>query len=486
MNLKNLLGKTDYRAGNYADRDITGICYDSRKCFPGCLFVALCGSVTDGARYIDEAINKGAVAVVSEGDLNLPENTVGIKTENANNALGELSSVFYGNPSEKMIIAGITGTSGKTTVSNIIYSIFSADGKKCGLIGTIENRIGSYTEKATHTTPLSADLQKLFRRMADENVGMCAIEVSSHALDQGRVYGTEFDCGVFLNIARDHLDYHKTIENYRNAKLKLFSYYPKHQKKTFTAVVNYDEDLFGCVKKVFGGKIITFGRNPQADVCALNEKVGVGSVEFDLKYRDETVHIVFNMGGAFNVSNALAGAAVAISSGVDLETVKEGIEKCVPVRGRFQSIDCGQDFSVIIDYAHTPDEIEKLLKSVKNLNKKRIISVFGCGGNRDRGKRPIMGQIACANSDMAIITSDNPRDEEPLDIIKDITDGLEGFGNYRIVADRAEAIKTALGSAEKDDIVVIAGKGHEDYQIVKNTKHHFDDAEQVRNFFDKK
>lgn len=484
MKLENLLPK-DCELKNYGDTEISDVCYDSRKASPGCVFVALSGSVTDGTRYIDDAVKAGAVAVVSESETSIPENVVGIKAKNTKNTLAEMSARFYGNPSEKMRMVGITGTSGKTTVSNIIYSIYSSKNIKSGLIGTISNRFGNVEEAATHTTPQSADLQKLLKRMADCGVEMCAMEVSSHALDQGRVYATEYDCGVFLNIARDHLDYHKTPENYRNAKLKLFGYYPKHQKKQMTAIVNYDENLFDDVKNIFNGKIITFGRNSGADVYSSNEKIFVDRVEFDLNYKEQSQRIVFGMGGEFNVSNALAAAAVAVSDGFSLEDIKKGIENCMPVNGRFQSVDCGQDFSVIVDYAHTPDEIEKLLKSAKKICRKRIITVCGCGGNRDKGKRPIMGKIACDNSDFVIITSDNPRDEEPADIINDILKGTEDKNNYKTVTDRAEAIKEALSMALKDDLVVIAGKGHEDYQIIKGVKYHFDDKEQIRMFFGK-
>lgn len=484
MKLELLLRGADLEVKNFSDLDITGVCYDSRKAVPGSVFVALPGSVTDGVKYIDEAVKKGAVALVSEKDLEI-DGIVTAKCENAKNALAKLSADFYGNPSEKMKMIGITGTSGKTTVSNIIYSIYNSMGVKSGLIGTIANRFGDVTETATHTTPQSEDLQKLFARMAGYGVRMCAMEVSSHALDQSRVYGTEFDCGVFLNIARDHLDYHKTEENYRKAKLKLFSYYPKHQKKTFTAVVNYDENLYEDVRKVFEGKIITFGRNRNADVYSENEKINADRVEFDLVYNGEKVHILFNMGGEFNVSNALAAAAVAASDNISLENIRKGIEACQPVSGRFQSVKCGQNFSVIVDYAHTPDEIEKLLASVDKIRKKRIITVCGCGGNRDRGKRPIMGKIACEGSDFVIITSDNPRNEDPEEIIKDIEEGIKDRDNYKVVCDRHEAIITALDMAQKDDIVVIAGKGHEDYQIVRGVKYHFDDREEVKNYFEK-
>lgn len=485
MKLEKLLENVSFELKETCDKDIKDIIYDSRIVTKDSLFVATCGTMTDGSRYINDAINNGACAIVTEKDIELPKGIANIKVKNSKEALGQISSNFFNNPSSKMTVIGVTGTSGKTTVTNVIFSIYSNINKKSGLIGTIVNKFGDRVETAKHTTPMSRDLQGLFSEMVNEDVKMCVLETSSHALDQGRVYGTEFNIGVFLNIARDHLDYHKTCEAYKKAKLKLFSYYPKKQKKPFVAVANYDEALDKEVKKVFDGQVISFGRNEKADVYSTNEIISIDKVEFDLNYKGESVHIKFNMGGEFNVSNALAASAVAISDNISLEDIKKGIEACEPVNGRFQSVDCGQDFSVIVDYAHTPDEIEKLLVTVNKIKKQRIITVCGCGGNRDKGKRPIMGQIACDNSDMVFITSDNPRDEEPMDIIKDILDGIQSKKNYEVVCDRAEAIKSALREANKDDFVVIAGKGHEDYQIIKGVKYHFDDKEQVRNFFGK-
>ena len=483
MKLKDILSKIEYELIQDTTEDITNVVYDSRKATPSALFVAMEGCNTDGAKYINDAIDKGAVCVVSENDVTVPSNIANIKVKNSKFALGKIASNFYGNPSERMKLFGITGTSGKTTVTNIIYSIYSNLNIKSGLIGTISNKIGDRVIPAVHTTPLSADLQELLFEMAENEVKMCAMEVSSHALEQGRVYGCEFDCGVFLNIARDHLDYHKTLEAYKEAKLKLFSYYPKKQNKPFYAVVNYDEGLLRDVRAVFEGEILSFGRYYEADVYSSNEVIKMDSVEFDLNYNHESVHIHFNMGGEFNVSNVLAAATVAIGEGISLEDIKRGIESCPPVNGRFQSVDCGQDFSVIVDYAHTPDEIEKLLITANKIKKNRIITVCGCGGNRDKGKRPIMGQIACENSDFVIITSDNPRDEEPQSIIDDILVGIKDKDNYKVEVDRAYAIKEALSMAKPKDCVIIAGKGHEDYQIVKGVKHHFDDKEQVRNYF---
>ncbi|MBQ7257978.1 MAG: UDP-N-acetylmuramoyl-L-alanyl-D-glutamate--2,6-diaminopimelate ligase [Abditibacteriota bacterium] len=483
MKLQELLSKIEYEMVAETDRDITSVAYDSRDVKEGALFAALDGCRTEGANFIDQAIENGAVCIVTETDVKLPDNVANVKVKNANSALGRIVSNFYGNPTEKMKVIGVTGTSGKTTVTNIIYNIYSNLNIKSGLVGTIANKIGDVVEPTNYTTPQAVDLQKLFYKMVENKVEVCVMEVSSHGLDQERVYGTEFDCGVFLNIARDHLDYHKTLESYKEAKLKLFSYYPKEQKKPFYAVVNYDEGLLRDVRKVFDGEIITFGRHYEADVYSTNEIINIDFVEFDLNYKHESVHIKFNMGGDFNISNCLAAATVALGDGISLEDIRKGIEGTKPVNGRFQSVDCGQDFSVIVDYAHTPDEIEKLLKTANKIKKNRIITVCGCGGNRDKGKRPIMGKIACDNSDFVIITSDNPRDEEPKSIIEDILEGIKDKNNYRVEVDRADAIKEALSMAKPKDCVIIAGKGHENYQIVKGVKHHFDDKEQVRNYF---
>jgi len=480
MKFIDVLASCDYNLINDTDSDITNICYDSRKVVSGDLFVATSGTNTDGARYITDAIKKGAVAIVSDKEIDdLPKNIGYAISNNTRKALGLISSNFFGNPSSKLNIVGVTGTSGKTTVTNIIHSIYTNLGEVAGLIGTIANKIGTEAIPSTHTTPESRDLQELFAKMVSENASICAMETSSHALDQGRVYGTEFNIGVFLNIARDHLDYHKTIEAYKEAKLKLFSYYPNIQKKEFVAVINNDENILEDIKRVFNGKILTFGQTSDADVYSTNEEVSISYVKFTLNYNGESVDVTFNMGGDFNVSNALAAATVAIIGGVSLEDIKYGIEHCGQVSGRFQSIDCGQDFSIIVDYAHTPDEMEKLLETSQKIKKNRIITVFGCGGNRDRGKRPIMGKIACDNSDFVIITSDNPRNEEPIDIIRDIVAGIEDDSKYTIVSDRHDAIEFALKMAQKDDLVVLAGKGHENYQIVKDDSLHFDDKEEV-------
>ena len=485
MKLADIIKNTDCNIIQDTDKEILSVVYDSRKVTEGSVFVAVSGETTDGARYVGDAVRGGAVAVVSQKSVPVPEGIGCIMADDTRFALGAIAKNFYGNPSAFMKLTGITGTSGKTTVSNVLYNIFKNKGIESGLIGTISNKFGNVEEPAVHTTPQAADLQEILFRMKEAGVGMCAMEVSSHALDQGRVFGAEFDCGVFLNIERDHLDYHKTIENYRNAKLKLFGFYPKHQSKDFVAVVNNDAGILDYVREVFQGKIITFGRNDKADVYSSNEKIFIDRVEFDLNYKGEKVHILFSMGGDFNVANALAAAAAAVRYGLSLEEISEGIRSCLPVNGRFQSVDCGQDFSVIVDYAHTPDEIEKLLQTANKIKKNRIITVCGCGGNRDKGKRPIMGQIACNNSDFVIITSDNPRNEEPMDIIDGITAGIRDKDNYITVCDRAEAINKALSMAEKDDFVIIAGKGHEDYQLIKGVKYHFDDKEVVRKYFGK-
>ncbi|MCY6370357.1 UDP-N-acetylmuramoyl-L-alanyl-D-glutamate--2,6-diaminopimelate ligase [Clostridium ganghwense] len=453
--------------------EINKIEYDSRKIEKGDIFICIEGFNVDGHKYVQSAYEKGAVAIICSKKLdNAPECNI-IKVKNGREALAVCASNFYGNPSNKLNLIGITGTNGKTTSTFMIKSILEHAGYSVGLVGTIANFIGEEKLKAERTTPESLELHELFKKMVDKKIKYCIMEVSSHSLSLDRVYGLGFSQAVFTNLTQDHLDFHKTFENYYEAKLKLF-------KNTKNSVINID-DSYG--KKVFEdseGSKITYAVDENADLVAKNIVNHSRGVEFDLHYEDSNIHINLNIPGRYNVYNALCCAGACLSEGISLEDVKKGLENVVvPGRCEIATKDCNLDFDVIVDYAHTPDGLENILKTAKEFTKGRLISVFGCGGDRDTTKRPIMGSLGSEISDIAIITSDNPRTEEPMKIIEDIIKGIKKE-NYMVVENRRDAIKKAMEIAKKGDVVVVAGKGHEDYQILKDKVIHFDEREVIR------
>jgi UDP-N-acetylmuramoyl-L-alanyl-D-glutamate--2,6-diaminopimelate ligase len=460
------------------DVEITGIAYDSRKVEPGMLFVAFRGGTFDGHAFIADVVAKGAAAVVAERDVDAGVPVVVVPSGRA--ALPQISARFYDYPSRKMTMVGITGTNGKTTTAHLIQGIFSAAGRKAGLIGTLGTRIGDELIATEHTTPESADLQRVLALMVDQGVEAVAMEVSSHGLAQGRTALCEFDCGVFTNLTQDHLDFHGTLENYLQTKIKLFSEYPLVSGKRFVAAVNVDDPAADAIAKATKGDVITYGINSPADVVGSDIEVSAGGVSLVITYGGKSERVLVPVGGYFNAYNGLSAAAACLALGIDLPTIAAGLAKSPKVAGRFESVDCGQEFGVLVDYAHTPDGLENALRTAKGLAKNRLIAVFGCGGNRDRGKRPIMGRIASELADKVVITSDNPRKEEPQAIIRDILEGIPLGARPEVVIDRREAIVHALRMAEKGDIVVIAGKGHEDYQIFADKTIHFDDREVAR------
>ena len=475
---------TGGRIVNSCDADITGITYDSRKVKPGYVFVAMEGGAFDGHKFIGSALRAGAAAIVAEREIAdaVDSGVPYVVAPNGRTAMGEISAPFFGYPSRQMKLVGVTGTSGKTTITHLIQAIYNASGQKAGLIGTIGARIGNEFIETKHTTPESVDVQAILRHMADAGVKVVAMEASSHGLYQGRILGCEFDCGVFANIARDHLDFHGTIEAYLDAKLMLFRDYPKKSDKQFVAVINGDDSSANKVKAASEGDIITFGVDSDAQVRASNIAVTDKSVSFDMTYSGRTVPVIMGIGGFFNVYNALAAASAAIALGLDIDSIVNGLATAKAVAGRFESIECGQNFGVLVDYAHTPDELENVLSTARSLTDKRLIAVFGCGGDRDKGKRPIMGRIGTDLADIAVITSDNPRTEDPEAIIADIVEGIpQGERNgIHINADRRGAIHDAIHLAQAGDLIVIAGKGHEDYQIFADRTIHFDDREVAR------
>ena len=472
---------TDVRVVVSGDAEITGITYDSRQIQPGWLFVAMQGGAFDGHKFIRNAIEAGAAAVIAERDMQGISVPCAIVPD-GRKAMGEISAPFFGYPSRKLKLIGVTGTSGKTTVTHLIQSIFNASGQPAGLIGTLGARIGDELLETKHTTPESVDLQRMLAHMVDRGVQVVAIEASSHGLYQGRTMGCEFDCGVFTNIARDHLDFHGTVEAYLDAKMILFRDYPKTSDKAFHAAINADDPAYDQVRAATHGDVLAFGVEHREQLGAVNIQVTDSSVEFDMTFEQEIIPIRLEIGGFFNVYNALAAAAAAKQLGLCWNTIARGLGSAHQVPGRFESVDCGQDFGVIVDYAHTPDELENVLRTAKGLTKNRLIAVFGCGGDRDKGKRPIMGRIGVDLADLAVVTSDNPRSEDPEAIIADVLTGIPEAERSRVTVqpDRREGITAAISMAQAGDVVVVAGKGHEDYQIFADRTIHFDDREVAR------
>ena len=476
---------------------VEGITYDSRQVKPGYIFVAISGYIEDGNSYIPQALEAGASVIVSSKRIERlarPSRWGGSATqivvENPRKALAKLATIFYDYPSDKLDIIGITGTNGKTTVSYLTEAIFKENGAKVGVLGTIAYRLGEKIFPAPITTPQSFDLQQMLRKLVDEEFTTVVMEVSSHALSLERVEGCEFDSAIFTNLSREHLDFHKSMEEYLIAKIKLFSTLGKDARKEREklAVLNLDDPSAEKIIQSTGAKIITYGIERKADVVAKSIKLNLDKTNFTLFSPSGEVKISFPLIGKYNVYNALAAIAVALGQGIDLGIIKRGLERVSYIPGRFERIDCGQPFAVIVDYAHTDEALRKLLGVCRELKPRRIITVFGCGGDRDRGKRPLMGEVAIELSDYAIVTSDNPRSEDPERIALDIEVGIKrkGKNNYQTIIDRFQAIEKALFMAEKGDLVVLAGKGHEQYQIFKDRSVPFDDREVARKILSEK
>lgn len=446
--------------------------YDSRKIKCGDMFFAIGGFNVDGHNFISKAIENGAKTVVVEKDVTLVEGITFIKVESGRRALAIAASNFYNNPSKKMKIIGITGTNGKTTSAFMLKGILEAKGYKVGLIGTIANYIGNKEIHTEKTTPESLELQQLFKDMVDSDIDYCVMEVSSHSLDLDRVYGIEFSQGIFTNLTQDHLDFHKTFENYFNAKSKLFKIC-KH------SVVNVDDSYGIKLLEKINSRVTTYSIEKESDLKGTDINLESTGIIFNLKGNEKTYKVQLPIPGRYNVYNALGCIGAALDEGIDMDTIVEGLSK-VTVPGRCENLTLGMNlgFQVIRDYSHTPDSLKNILENLRELTKGKLICIFGCGGDRDRTKRPIMGEIGTELSDIAIITSDNPRSEDPYMILEDIKAGVEK-SNYKLIENRREAIKTALLLGEKDDIIVIAGKGHETYQILKNETIHFDEKEVV-------
>jgi len=473
MDIKKVLKDVRVRAGeNIRNVDIDRITDDSRKVLPGDLFVALKGHSLDASKFVDLALDAGARAIVTDKEFDSRPGISKILVDDTRLALGAIASNFYGHPSRRLKVVGITGTNGKTTVSYLIESIIKASGCDAGVIGTINYRLNGKTLPAINTTPGALALQEMLREMVSSNTGYAVIEVSSHSLDQGRVDNVLFDVGVFTNLTSDHLDYHKTMANYFKAKKRLF----EKLKAEGSAVLNLDDSKAASLKKSIKNRVITYGTKGRCDVGAIDIVLSMAGTRFIARTPDAKFNIRTRLIGIHNVSNILAAVSVAIALKIPEEAIVKGIASMERVPGRLEAVDAGQQFKVFVDFAHTEDALFNVLGLLRDVVKRRIVTVFGCGGNRDRTKRPLMGKIACKYSDHVVVTSDNPRLEDPGAIIREIESGIKGkFSNYDIIPDRKEAIAKALASAAKDDIIVIAGKGHESCQIIKDEIIPFDD-----------
>jgi UDP-N-acetylmuramoyl-L-alanyl-D-glutamate--2,6-diaminopimelate ligase len=469
--------------GNEAE-DIQGIAYSSKNVQPGFMFTALKGMKADGLEFIEEALHNGAVAVLS--DRAKPENftQTWIQVSDIREALALCSANFYSHPSQKMKVIGITGTKGKTTITYILEEILKKSRLIPGVIGTISYRGPQMTIQAERTTPEAPDIQRILCKMFEHGVTHCIMEVSSHALDLKRILGIGFDVVVFVNLSGDHLDYHQTMEKYFEAKKRLFFL---NQKKRM-AVVNEDDPWGKKLLSQLSTGAMTYGIEPGAMVRGENFKLNEKGIEASVKYPEGQLSISSSLLGKPNLYNILASVAVALTLNIPLSAIKEGIASLKGVPGRFEKIENSLGFHIFVDYAHTDDALKNLLETVRGLKPKRIILVFGAGGDRDKTKRPRMGEAAGTLSDWTIITSDNPRSEEPMAIISDIEKGIKKTGtqNYEIIPDRKEAIAHALSIGEKGDYILVAGKGHEDYQILGDKTIHFDDAEVIREILQEK
>lgn len=462
------------------NKEITGVNIDSRQVQEGHLFIAVKGTQTDGHSYINKAIENGAIAVVCQ---TLPEErhdgVTYVQVEDSEQIVGPIATTFYGNPTSKLRLVGVTGTNGKTTIATLLYKMFRIFGYKCGLCSTVCNYVNDEPVPTDHTTPDPITLNRLLGRMADEGCEYAFMEVSSHSVAQHRIGGLKFAGGIFTNLTRDHLDYHKTFENYRDAKKAFFDALPKDA----FAVTNVDDKNGRVMTQNTKADIKTYSLRSAADFKAKVLEESFEGMCLDINGKEVSVSFI----GRFNVSNLLAVYSAAIAMGRQPEEVLVAISMLRPVNGRFETIRSEEGVTAIVDYAHTPDALVNVLTTINEILKGRgeVITVCGAGGNRDKGKRPLMAQEAVKHSDRVIITSDNPRFEEPQDIINDMLAGLDKTQMRKVVAvvDRKEAIRTACMMARSGDAVLVAGKGHEDYQDIKGVKHHFDDHEVIREIF---
>lgn len=481
IKLKNLIDKVPLlEVQGSVDAYITGVSIDSRRVAEGHLFVAVLGTQADGHRFIPKAIEQGAKAIVCEEmPEECAEGVTYLKVESSEQVVGQLASNFYGRPSEELRLVGVTGTNGKTTIATVLYNMMRRMGHRVGLLSTVCNYIDDEAVPTDHTTPDPVTLNALLRRMVDAGCDLCFMEVSSHSVVQNRIGGLMFTGGIFTNLTRDHLDYHKTFENYLKAKQQFFDRLPE----TAFAVTNQDDRNGMVMVQNTRAKVYTYSIQGMADYRAKIIESHFEGMYLEIDGQEVGVHFV----GRFNVSNLLAVYAAARLLGGDKMTTLVTLSEMHPVSGRFEALRSPDGYTAIVDYAHTPDALENVLRAIHGVleGRGRVITVCGAGGNRDKGKRPLMAQEAVKQSDLVLLTSDNPRFEEPQAIIDDMLAGLdeEQRRNVICITDRREAIRTACRMAQKGDVILVAGKGHEDYQEVQGVKHHFDDKKELRAAF---
>ena len=485
MNFSELMKKSSESFTDFNGEDfvISGLAYDSRKVKPGFVFFAIKGLKDDGSRYIDDALKNGASAVVVEANGDLKSDARLIATSNVRRAMSYMSGVFYGDPSSRIGLIGITGTNGKTTTASLTRSIFEYAGLPCGLIGTINYEYGSVKGGASLTTPDSVELNMLLAEMAESGMKYCAMEVSSIALVMERVYGLKFCTALFTNLTSEHLDFHGDMEEYYKAKKILF----EGLAKDSCAISNTDDEYGRMILESTNAKRFFYSVENVSDLKPENVSISVTGINFDINFNGDKQRISSGLTGRFNVYNILASVSIALNNGIDLKTISEAVRIFESVRGRFNRINLPNGAAAVVDYSHTSDSLRNAIEAARDLvelEKKngRVITIFGCGGNKDRTKRPVMGRFAVKLSDHAIITSDNPRYEDPYLIIDEIVSGTNGNKNYEIIEDREQAIRKGIEISRNGDIVLICGKGHEDYQEVKGIKKHFDDIEMVSKY----
>lgn len=470
MILKQILEEIPSDVFGSANIEIKGIAYDSREVKEGYLFVAVRGFETDGHKYIDSAIKNGAAAIIGEEDVQCV--CTYVKCGDSRKALALASAAFYGHPERKLKIIGITGTNGKTTTTYLIKQILELKGIRCDLIGTNQIIVGDKVEESSRTTPESLDLFKIFAQMVQTGGEYVVMEVSSHSLVLERVYGIEFETAVLTNITQDHLDFHQTMENYAKAKAILFT-------MSRSCAINVDSDYKDVILEAAKNNVLTYSIDNKSDIQATELNMSERGVIFKVNDEGKLHEMRLGIPGRFSVYNALAAICACKNIGLDDEDIEKGLVLAKSVKGRIEVVHVNTPYTVIIDYAHTPDGLVNIIGAVRGFAKKRVITVFGCGGNRDASKRPKMGKIVEDLSDLAVVTSDNPRCEVPMDIIKDILGGMVK-DNHVTIENRRDAIKYAMEIAKEGDIIILAGKGHETYQEIEHIKHHFDEREIVK------
>ena len=468
-------GRNSYDHGN-----VTGVTHDSRQVREGTLFVAIKGHTMDGHRFIDDVMRRGAAGIISEYDPPAEFGGAWLKVKDAREALAKAAAVINGNPSHELDLVGVTGTNGKTTTTYLCFALADAAGIKPAMLTTVEYRIAEKSEEAVRTTPEASDTNRFLREAVDSGCTMAVMEASSQAIDLHRCDWLRFKVAIFTNLTRDHLDYHHTMENYFDAKKRLFD--GRLGEKPGSSVINIDDEWGVKVAnelKQDGQRVVTFSQRTDADLTASNINVSlIKGTSFVLKTPKGEIEINSPLVGKPHVYNMLSATAAALELGYELNSIKKGLEKCVGAPGRFERVPNDGDFAIVVDYAHTDDALLNTLKTARDLTDGKIITVFGCGGDRDKTKRQPMGLVAGENSDFVIITSDNPRTEDPLKIIEEIEIGVKETGTeYVAISDRREAIYRAISRAGANDVVIIAGKGHETYQLIGGEKFHFDDRE---------